>query len=256
MKRILVEQGTDEWRDFRKGKITGTRLRNIWVASEYLVADAKAKLQQYGIEIPKGYSTKAKLKELMPPEVEAELLIETWKTQEKKIGFYEAIAERLAVPVDDDPEDEYADARGLRLEEEAATKFSETYNKKLQVVGCWQSDENSSIINSPDREVVPKVKDVITEAVEIKCLGSARHIQAIVEDRVPDEFMSQVIQYFIVNDDLEKLYFVFYDDRIKSYPLKVIEVTRESLGNKIERYKQFQLLQIKEIEEIVERLAF
>lgn len=255
MKRILIEQGSDEWQDFRRGKITGTRLRNIWVASEYLVSDAKAKLEQRGIEIPRGYVTKAKLKELMPPEVEAELLIETWKKQEKKIGFYEAVAERLAVQ-EVGNEDENAMDRGLRLEEDAAIEFAKAYDKVLQTVGCWVSDDHSGIINSPDREVVPKVKDKITEAVEIKCLGSARHIQAIVEERIPDEYMSQVIQYFIVNENLEKLYYVSYDPRIKSYPMKVIETTREQLGNKIERYKQFQLLQLKEIEEIVERLAF
>jgi len=251
MKVIKLKQGSEEWLDFRKGKITGTRLHNIWSASEYLVGDLKEALVSNGIEIPKG-STKKILKELLNKEIESQLWIETWMKQPKKSGFYETIAERLAI----DPDGEYPMARGLRLESEAADKFAKIYNKELEVVGCWQSDDDQRIINSPDRAVKPTKGNKIKEAVEIKCLNSASHIQAVVEDRIPDEYTSQVIQYFIVNDDLATLYFVFYDPRVRSVPLHCIEVTRESLGNKIERYKQFQILELKEMDKIVERLAF
>ena len=71
MKIIDVEQGTQEWLDYRKGKISGTMISAL-------------------------YS----------------------KRGNRKIGFYELIAERLAI----DPDDENRMDRGLRLEDEAIEK--------------------------------------------------------------------------------------------------------------------------------------
>lgn len=250
MKTVNLEQGSQEWLDFRKGKVTGTRLHNIWSASEYSAGDLKSALLSSGIEIPKGYSTKSKMKELLNKDIESKLWIETWKNQEKKIGFYEAIAERLAI----DPDGEYPMERGLRLEDEAAEEFAKRYNKKPEVVGCWESDVDPRIINSPDRQITNDGK--INEAIEIKCLNSAKHIQAIVENKIPAEYISQSIQYFIVNDELETLYFVFYDPRVQSVPFHCIEIPRSYFGDKIERYLEFQLREIEEMDSIVERLAF
>jgi hypothetical protein len=249
MKVIKLEQGSQEWLDFRKGKITGTRLHNIWAAKSYLKVDLIKALTDGNIEIPKGAST-ADLEKLLTPEIESKLWIETWKKQDEKVGFYETIAERLSIPEDyENPMD-----RGLRLENDAAEEFSKRYKKKLEIAGCWQADDNENIINSPDRAI--RKGDIFPEAVEIKCLNSASHIKAVIENKIPDEYMSQVIQYFIVNDDLQTLYFVFYDPRVTSVPFHCIEVTRESLGDKPARYKQFQVLKLKEIDEIVERLSF
>jgi len=203
MQVLNIEQGSDEWFDYRKGKISGTHLAAL-------------------------YS----------------------KRGTRKIGFYETIAERLA----EEPDGENRMDRGLRLEDEAAQLFAEKYNKKPEIVGVCISDEHPSIINSPDRLI--KNDGKYTEAVEIKCLSPARHIQAVVENKVPDEYEAQKIQYFIVNPDLEKLYFVFYDPRIQSVPFFVVEVTREELGDLPEKYKQFQLDQLNEMDEIVTRLAF
>jgi len=250
MKVIDLEQGSEAWHEFRKGKITGTRLRNVWAASGYLKEDLVNALVNAGVDIPKG-ATIATLKPLLTPAVESKLWIDTWKKQEKKIGFYETIAERLSIPQEEfeNPMD-----RGLRLEDEAAQVFAEKYEKQLETTGCWQSDDDENIINSPDRAI--KNGDKYTEAVEIKCLNSTSHIKAIVENDIPEEYQSQVIQYFIVNDDLETLYFVFYDPRVQSVPFHCIEVTRESLGDRPARYKQFQIQQLREMDEIVERLAF
>lgn len=203
MQVLNIEQGSDEWFDYRKGKISGTHLSAL-------------------------YS----------------------KRGNRKLGFYETIAERLA----EEPDDENRMERGLRLEDEAAQLFAEKYNKKPEIVGVCISDEHPSIINSPDRLI--KNNGKYTEALEIKCLSPARHIQAVVENKVPDEYEAQKVQYFIVNPDLQKLYFVFYDPRIQSVPFFVVEVTREELGDLPEKYKQFQLEQLKEMDDIVTRLAF
>jgi putative phage-type endonuclease len=201
---VNLEQGSDEWFDYRKGKISGTMLADL-------------------------YS----------------------KRGNRKLGFYELIAERLAL----DPDDENRMERGLRLEDEAAELFAQQTGKKLEVVGVCVHDKYPSIINSPDRLIKGK-SGKYTEAVEIKCLSPSRHLQAVIENEVPDEFEAQKLQYFIVNPDLEKLYFVFYDPRIPTVPLHSVEVTREELGDTPERYLKFQLEQLEEVDKIIERLAF
>ncbi len=203
MQIINIEQGSEEWLEYRKGKITGTRLGDIFA-----------------------------------------------KRGGRKIGFYDVIADRLAL----DPDDENRMDRGLRLEEEAIKVFTEKTGKKVERVGLCVSEVNPNIINSPDGLI--KVGKKYKEAIEIKCLSPARHLQAVIENVVPGEFEAQKIQYFVVNPDLEKLHFVFYDPRIASVPFHVIEVTRESLGNLPQIMLDFQIEQLGEIDELVERLSF
>lgn len=251
MKIVDLEQGSEEWLEFRRGKITGTRLGDIWTAKGYLKVDLVKTLADSGVEIPKG-ATMAQLKQMLTPESESSLWSQTWAAQQKKLGFYETIAERLGLPRDHEDRMD----RGLRLEQEAADLFSQKTGKELETVGCWVSDVDDRIINSPDRPVKPKKKGIYTEAVEIKCLSPARHIQAVVENVVPEEFESQKVQYFVVNKHLETLYFLFYDPSIASVPYHVVKVTRKELGDKPELYLKFQVDQLREMDEIVERLAF
>lgn len=203
MKIIDIEQGSDEWLELRKGKISGTRLGDLYA-----------------------------------------------KRGGRKIGFYEIIAERVAA----DPDSEDRMDRGLRLEEEAIEAFTKKTKKVVERVGVCVSDDNPNIINSPDGLI--KRDQKYPEAVEIKCLSSPRHLQAVIEDKVPDEFATQKIQYFVVNPDLEILYFVFYDPRVQAKPLHVIAVTREELGDLPAQMLEFQINQLKELDEWVEKLAF
>lgn len=203
MKIIDVEQRSDEWIEYRLGKISGTMLGEL-------------------------YS----------------------KRGTRKVGFYQVIAERLAI----EPDDENRMDRGIRLEDEAVAEFTALTGKKVEQVGVCVSDDNPSIIISPDGLI--KTKGKYTEAVEAKCLSSARHLQAVIENKVPVEFEAQMMQYFIVNDDLETLYFVFYDPRVTSVPLHIIPVTRESVASLIELYKQYQIDQLAEIDVLVEKLSF
>lgn len=168
----------------------------------------------------------------------------------RKLGFYQVIAERLSL----DPDEENRMDRGVRLEEEARAEFERKTGKKVIEVGLCVSDLNPAIINSPDGLI--KNRGKYTEAVEIKCLSPARHLQAVIENKVPDEFESQKMQYFVVNDDLKTLYFVFYDPRVMAVPYHVIEVHRKDVEEKIEFFKTFQLERLAEIDEIVNNLSF
>ncbi len=171
----------------------------------------------------------------------------------RKIGFYELIAEKLGIFDGDDLSS--SRSRGKELEAEALEMFVEKTGKQVETVGFLISDENPSIANSPDG-IIPDKKNVYTESVEAKCLSAANHLKAYFEEKIPSDYEAQKVQYFIVNPDLQKLYFVFYDPRIAALPYFVIEVNREDIECKIEEYREFQETTIKEVEAMVEELTF
>ena len=93
------------------------------------------------------------------------------------------------------------------------------------------------------------------EAVEVKCLSSARHIEAWLTQVVPDEYEMQAIQYFIVNDDLETLYLAFYDPRLPCKVFFYLTIKRKDLQEKIAEYLDYQRKTLAEIDEIVLSLS-
>lgn len=171
----------------------------------------------------------------------------------KKIGSYQLIADRLGIPADDEkPMD-----RGHRLEKEAIAQFAKDSGKKVDdSLVMFVRDDNESIAYSPDAFVVPAKKDgKITEVVETKCLGSARHIEALITQEIPSEFEFQKLQAFIVNDDLQTLYFCFYDPRLIAKPFFYITVTREQVADDIELYRGYQENELVWVNEWVNKLS-
>ena len=98
-------------------------------------------------------------------------------------------------------------------------------------------------------------KTIITEAVECKCLSSASFIEALVTREIPSEYEHQVLQYFVVNEDLEKLYFVFYDPRMPK-DLFWIEKTRVELLEEIQYYLDLERRVLAEVADIEKLLTF
>lgn len=165
----------------------------------------------------------------------------------KKIGFYELIAERLGIPADgENPMD-----RGTRLESEAVEMFTKETGKKVDTnLYIWTRDDEESIAISPDG-VISK-----TEALECKCLSSARHIEAFLTQEIPAEYEFQKLQYFIVNDKLETLYFAFYDPRLLAKPFFYITVKREDIQKEVDEYLDYQRKTLVEVNAIVNQLTF
>lgn len=195
-------QNKEEWLEARRGKITGSRLKDIVVK----------------------------------------------RGTTEKIGFYELIAERLATT----PEDENPMDRGTRLEEEAIQKFSEKTGLEIDTsLVIWEREDNPSIAISPDGFIDEY------EAVEVKCLSSARHIEAKLTGQYPKDYHEQVLQYFIVNDNLQKLYFVMYDPRMpENLQLITFEIEREKVKDEVEELKEYQKLKLETVEEIINQLTF
>jgi hypothetical protein len=251
MKIIDVQQGSDEWKELRKKRIGGTRLGDVWSARAYTKKEIVAALTEAGVEFKKTATT-TELEQMMPDDARMELL----KNAPRKQGFYELIAEYLSIDRSDMTPRERMD-RGHELEPLAREWFAKTYNKNVEEIGMCCSDAADRIYNSPDGLIrkSPKSKKY-TEALEIKCLSPARHIQAVIEKKVPEEYWSQMMQYFVVNEDLEKLWWVFHDPGIVTIPYFVLEITRDSLGDWPKRLLEFQIAQLKRIDEIIEELAF
>lgn len=193
------------------------------------------------LEARKNKITGSKLADVLPKKRGAGL----------KIGFYQLVADRLAI----EDNSERPDERGHSLEFEALAEFSKLTGKKTKQVGLCVSDLHENIAVSPDA-LIPDADGLFSEAVEIKCLSSARHIEAMCENKVPSEYYEQVVQYFIVNDDLKKLYFVFYDPRIAARPMFWIEVTREEVQEDIEEFTKAQIQILKDVEELAEKIIF
>ena len=173
-------------------------------------------------------------------------------TGEKK-GFYELIAERLAVTEEEFegfiPNETPMD-RGTRLQKYALARLETALGQKIDdKLVLWSREDNESISISPD--------GVINEeaAVEIKCLSSASHIEAWITKAVPDEYEFQKLQYFIVNEKLQKLYFCFYDPRIPCKDFFYFEVNRADVQEQIDIYLTYQLDKLAKIDEIVAELT-
>ena len=166
----------------------------------------------------------------------------------KKIGFYELIAEKIGIPQNDseNPMD-----RGNRLEPEAIERFQGEICKKVDTsLVLWSRDDYESISVSPDGIIGT------TEAVEVKCLGSARHIEALLTNELPSEYEDQKLQYFVVNDKLKTLYWVFYDPRIPKKDFFYFIFHRKDLIKEIKAKFEMEKKILLEVEEAVNFLTF
>lgn len=168
----------------------------------------------------------------------------------KKIGYYELIAARLASPADNEDPME----RGTRLEPEAIALYEKQCDLPEGALDTslvlWQRDDNDSIALSPDAFIGN------TKAFEVKCLSSARHIEALLTQEIPDEYQWQKLQYFIVNDRLEELTFIFYDPRLTVKQLHTITIKRADVQEDVDKYLSYQRAVLQEVDDVVNQLTF
>lgn len=167
----------------------------------------------------------------------------------KKETFYEVLAERLSVG---DYDEETAMQRGIRLEDDARKEYTKETGYEVEVPGFTKREDNLFMGESPDGLIQTDGK--YTRALEIKCLGSKNHVRAKLEGQIPDDYLPQVIQKFIVNDDLEVVDFVMYDPRIASFPYLKFSLFREDYVELIEKYRKTQEDFLNEVNETLKKL--
>lgn len=260
MKILDLEQRSQEWLDFHEGRISGSSAKDYssvrYIPKAELVEFAESK----GYDFPKNL-TMDNIKAMLTEDE----LNELYANVQINDSIYKLIAQRIAKPIN--PND-YADRmpegatysamlRGQILEEEARELISEKLGKKIIPGRVWQSEENEYMICSPDGEIVDD-SGKVSEAVEIKCLDSWKVVKAYYEKHPPFDYEAQIIQYFLVNENLQKLYFCIYSDVFTNpdLGLQIFELKREDYREKIELTGMVQNATLKLVEREVQKLMF
>lgn len=258
MKIVKIEQNSEEWLEFRKGKSGGSEFKNLWTPGLPLKSKIVERLEKDSPLPPADKRATAEVLAAMLEPVElAELKLES----APKKHFYEIVADRVARPVT--PND-YVDqlngepfsmmARGHILEPEAVKAFEEKTGKKVDEESVvWVSDYDENAYISPDGQITDK-DGKVREAVEVKCLSSPEVIKVFAENHYPTEYESQVLKYFMVNDDLETLYFIVYTDLIPGLELQIFEIHREDVQERLEEAKAYEEQILKRIDELAKRI--
>lgn len=272
---------TDAWLQERIGRITGTKSGNL-ALDHYQQTDTKKiiKYRDKALKQSKEATTKDETEEHYRTALKYdELLAETEvKNKRLKVGieFWKFLAETMA----EQPDRENPMGRGHRLEPENIhlTLQQLGYRQEDCTTDCgiWESDEDNRIACSPDAY---QASDNPTWAIECKSLGSAYHLQAVIPwmvhtqlirhhtlpdsladtaaqvlpatttslnatsmDFIPTPYHAQVLQYFVVCDTLETLYFSMYDPRVYGEARhQIIPVHRKDIKTLIANHKRKQL---------------
>lgn len=254
MKILDLEQRSQEWLDFHEGRISGSSAKDYssvrYIPKAELVEFAESK----GYEFPKNL-TMDNIRAMLTEDE----LNELYANVQINDSIYKLIAQRIAKPINPNdyalPEGATYSAmlRGQILEDEARELISEKLGKNIIPGRVWQSEENEYMICSPDGEFEDE-----TEAVEIKCLDSWKVVKAYYEKHPPSEYKPQILQYFVVNDKLKKLYFCIYSD-VFSNPdlgLQIFELNREDYKEEIEIVKRVENATLELVEKEVQKLMF
>ena len=186
-------------------------------------------------------------------------------------GFWTVLAEKAAVPADGEPDME----RGHRLENVALQMMSEKLGLPFDTEpGIWVSDIDDDIMVSPDGAQPVEGDQLPTYAGEVKSLSSAKHLKYIYTDHkakqrsdynpyysIPNDaqnnYQDQVLQYFVVNPELEDLYFALFDDRqeMNHLVLWTIHVKRSDVQPLIDETLEMELGTLVEMNNTLAELA-
>ena len=130
--------------------------------------------------------------------------------------------------------------------------------------GVWVSSDNENIMVSPDASEKSKTPKW---AAEVKCLATKNHLKYVCKDlwaRVENynpidstgEFREQIVQYSVVNEKLERLYFVLYDDRVSidKYMFHIIEIHRKDIEGEVAEQKAIQITVLADVDKLIKEM--
>lgn len=283
---------TNAWLQERLGRITGTKSGNL-AMEHYPQTDTTKliKTRDKALEQSKTAETQKEINEYYQKARDYDTRILETEAKNKhlkvSIDFWKFLAETMA----EQPDKENPMARGHRLEPEniRLTLKQIGYPQKHCVTDCgiWESDEDNRIACSPDAY---ENTENPTWAIECKSLGSAYHLQTVIPwmihlqymraHTLPDEladmaaqvlppettslkatgmcfippqYQAQALQYFVVCDTLETLYFSMYDPRVYGEARhQIIPIHRKDIQPLIDNHKRKQLNTLHLIDTITE----
>lgn len=283
---------TNAWLNERLGRITGTKSGNL-AMSYYQQTDTKKLTEQRDKALDKSKTAKTRAESdkyfQKAQDYDKRIIEAEAKNKHLKVGidFWKFLAETMA----EQPDNENPMARGHRLEPEniQLTLQQLGYQQKDCITDCgiWESDEDDRLACSPDAY---ENTTNPTWAIECKSLGSAYHLQAVIPwmihtqyilhhgipenladaaaqvlppaatslkatgmDFIPDQYRPQALQYFVVCNTLETLYFSMYDPRVYGDARhQIIPIHRKDIQPLITEHKRKQLNTLHIIDTITE----
>nr|UVX56781.1 MAG: alkaline exonuclease [Bacteriophage sp.] len=283
---------TNAWLNERLGRITGTKSGNL-ALDHYPKTDVNKLIEYRNKALEQSKTAKTQTESdkhfKKAQGYDTRILEAEAKNKRLKVGidFWKFLAETMA----EQPDGENPIARGHRLEPEniLLTLRQLGYKQKDCITDCgiWESDEDPRLACSPDAY---QASENPTWAIECKSLGSAYHLQAVIPwmvhtqnilhhgipenladaaaqvlppaatshqatgmDFIPDAYQAQVLQYFVVCDTLETLYFAMYDPRVYGEARhQIIPVYRKDIKPLITDHKRKQLNVLHIIDTITE----
>lgn len=250
--KVTTYDSREAWLAARTKKITGSTFNDLAPSGVVTKTLITGVLEANDVEFKKSAKVDD-LAALLTDEQMETLEVQALMDGDKKQGFYQLIADRLTVPREGN---ENAMDRGNRLEPHAIAAYERITGAKVNTdLVIWHRDDNDSIAISPDGSIADE-NGVITIGVEAKCLAEWKHIKAIITNQIPSDYEKQKLQYFIVNDDLQQLDFVLYNDQfMPEFQTHIISFTRKEVQHEIDRYLAYQRETIKEVNSIVAKLT-
>lgn len=245
------EQGSEAWLNWRKGKITSTGAKTLVGYKDMLKAEL--------LEVAKNFEFDDAVLNKMKVDELKELIFANEPDFDTRVMVYKSNEDfefrMLAYELSDGtaPEEDARD-RGHRLEPEARELFALQTGKKVDVIGGLSREDEPRICMSPDGIIFNG--DVIDESTEIKCLAGWKHVKVWQKNEILADHREQCVDYFVVNDDLKKLYYISYCPEIKKHPLHVIEITREELAKDIAMMLHGQKQFLKEHDDRLAKIYF
>ena len=132
---------------------------------------------------------------------------------------------------------------GTEAEDFGIQEYEELTGEITETIGLCVSEELPWLVCSPDRLI--KRDGKYRKAVEVKSPNPETAVKYIRGDKIPKEYQAQVLNYFLVNPDLEELDFVVYSPKIQNqYRVWIKNITRQELEDEIveatEKLKKFR----------------
>jgi hypothetical protein len=114
--------------------------------------------------------------------------------------------------------------RGIDLEPTVRKMFVRLHNVEIEEIGLCQSDEFPYLVCSPDG-----FSKCRTIGIEIKCPSTKNHVKTIRQRTVSAEYRYQVLNYFLVNERCDVMYYISFDDRYKPLPYFELRLERKDI---------------------------
>lgn len=130
--------------------------------------------------------------------------------------MYKLISERMTEPKIDDLNSE-AVQHGKDYEHMAIQAISSATNKTFEEVGMLIDSRLDDYGVSPDGCYFEN--DVLVGGVEVKCPNSKKHVEYLINDEIPKEYIYQVKAPFLLCPTLKFWIFGSFDDRNYECPL-------------------------------------